>query len=238
MDSNLAYRREDDSSSLMIEESFEKYESKSQRILKRDHSKTEKTDFVDNLASSMPRTSETPNSIPRAIETPCKEGHGETLSSPSNPSHPSSNYSFYSTLHVPSTFRNMLHRVLTKAVASTLASTCNTSPPSTEEPSKQVQLPSLGVGQEGESSHGRNLTSGLADDNGSLQLQKLVQERQTDCLLLQQKLDSKDSEIAQLQTIVESLRETKKQHASDVERLRVALKQASQKATKARYDSF
>jgi hypothetical protein len=71
--------------------------------------------------------------------------------------------------------------------------------------------------------------------NGSNRLlQKIIQEKQTECLLLQQKVDSQHSEMTQLQAIVDDLRESKMQQAAAETRIRIALKQASQNATTAR----
>ena len=78
-------------------------------------------------------------------------------------------------------------------------------------------------------------TNGNAD--GSIRLlQKLVREKQTEYLLLQQKFDTQGSEMNQLRAIVEELRESRKQQAGNETRLRLALKRASQNATAARYE--
>jgi hypothetical protein len=78
------------------------------------------------------------------------------------------------------------------------------------------------------------LLNAKADVNKDRLLQKIIQEKQTECLLLQQKVDSQHSEMTQLQAIVDDLRESKMQQAAAETRIRIALKQASQNATTAR----
>ena len=244
MDMNLARRLDDDSSPSTVETNFKKLKSPSQRISRSNDRNSRETDSGDNLVSSMstksPRSKNSlllPSSIDPTAITPRftreKEGPGLTQSTRTNPSHPSSTTSSKELFRKKDCFRNLLHGVLTKAVASALTSTTSSSP-CNEELHEKVQQSLSGVGREGEFT---NMKSGLVSGKGSL-LQKLVQEKQTDCLILQQKIDSKNSEIAQLQSVIETLRETKKQQATNIERLRIALRRASKTVTTARYECF
>lgn len=242
MDMNLARRLDDDSSPSTVEKNCKKLKSPSQHISRSNDSNSRETDSGNNIVSSMstksPRSKNSlqPLSIdPKAITprfTREKEGPGLTQSTRTNPSNPSSTPSSKELFRKEDCFRNLLHSVLTKAVSSALTST--TSPPCNEELQEKLQRSLSEVRREGEST---NMTSGLVSGKGGL-LQKLVQEKQTDCLLLQQEIDSKNSETAQLQSVIETLRETKKQQATNIERLRIALKRASQNVSSARYECF
>jgi hypothetical protein len=131
-------------------------------------------------------------------------------------------------------FRTLLDDALGKVVAAAIASTISSS-----SSQQQLQQSLSRVEQEGESSYvtnrASNPTNTLANGNGHI-LKKLVQEKQTKCLVLQQKVDSQNSEITHLQTIVDNLRDSKKQQAGKVRHLRMALKRATQNATSARYN--
>lgn len=243
MDMNLARRLDDNSSPSTVEKNFKKLKSPSQHIPRSNGSNSSETDSGNNLVYSMstksPRSknSSQPSSIDPTAITPRftreKEGPGLTQSTRTSPSQLCSTTSSKELFRKQDCFRNLLHGVLTKAVASALKSTTSSSP-CNEELHEKVQQSLSGVGREGEST---STKSSLSSDKGGL-LQKLVQEKQTDCLILQQKMDSKNSEIAQLQSVIESLRQTKKQQATKIERLRIALRRASQNVTSARYECF
>lgn len=135
-------------------------------------------------------------------------------------------------------FSTLLDDALGKVVAAAVESTISSS--SSQQLQLQQQQQSLSrVEQEGESlcatNRSSNPTNTLANGNGHI-LQKLVQEKQTECLVLQQKVESKTSEITHLQTIVDNLRDSKKQQAGNERHLRMGLKRASQNATSARYN--
>ncbi len=134
-------------------------------------------------------------------------------------------------------FRMLVDDALKKIVVAAIASSSNA--PSHEEIEQNGRQSSSGVREEGEFIYIRNRNQGRSSDlsncNGSI-MQHLVQEKHTTCLLLQQTIDSKDSEIAQLETLVDNLRESKKQEAANVNHLRVALRNACENAASARYD--
>ena len=62
----------------------------------------------------------------------------------------------------------------------------------------------------------------------------LFEEKKTESILLQQKVDSQQTEITHLQAVVDDLRESNMQQATAETRIGIALKEASQKATMAR----
>jgi len=134
-------------------------------------------------------------------------------------------------------FSTLLDDALGKVVAAAVESTISSS--SSQQLQQQQQQSLSRVEQEGESLYATNRasdpTNTLANDNGHI-LQKLVQEKQTECLVLQQKVESQTSEITHLQTIVDNLRDSKKQQAGNERHLRMRLKRASQNATSARYN--
>jgi hypothetical protein len=66
-------------------------------------------------------------------------------------------------------------------------------------------------------------------------LHKLAREKQTENLVLQQKLEQQQSETVTLEVLMKDLQETKAQQATQISRLTVALKQASENASRARY---
>ena len=73
------------------------------------------------------------------------------------------------------------------------------------------------------------------DANGSNRLLlKVIEEKKTENILLQQKVDSQQTEITHLQAVVDDLRESNMQQAIAETRIGIALKEASQKATMAR----
>jgi hypothetical protein len=64
-------------------------------------------------------------------------------------------------------------------------------------------------------------------------LQKLAQEKQTENMHLQNRLEQEQTERATLQALLDDLRSTKEQQTSQITRLTSALKQAAHKATQA-----
>jgi hypothetical protein len=135
-------------------------------------------------------------------------------------------------------FSTFLDDALGKVVAAAVESTISSSYSQQLQLVQQQQSLSR-VEREGESLYATNTTSNptktLTNENGHI-LQKLVQEKHTECLVLQQKVESKNSEITHLQTIVDNLRDSKKQQSGNQIHLRMALKRASQNATSARYN--
>ena len=133
-------------------------------------------------------------------------------------------------------FKALLDEALTKVASTIPKTTTANSPTSQQKLHRQIQpQSSLNEGREDGSS--RNAINGNrtpSNNTSNRILQKLVREKQTQGLLLQQKVDSQHSEIAQLQAIADDLRESKKQQAINETRLRMALKRASQNATVAR----
>jgi hypothetical protein len=65
-------------------------------------------------------------------------------------------------------------------------------------------------------------------------LQKLAQEKQTENIHLQNKLEQEQTETATLQALLDDLRSTKEQQTSQITRLTMALQQAAHNATQAR----
>ena len=132
-----------------------------------------------------------------------------------------------------SLFENSLAKAAISAISSLKASF------SSEQQLRQQLKQSLsGVRQEGDSVFATNdihsATNPSPSGTGQI-LHKLVQEKQTECLILQQKNDSQGSEITQLQSIIDNLRENKKHQAETERHLRIALKRASQDVLLARY---
>lgn len=134
-------------------------------------------------------------------------------------------------------FRILLADALKKAIVTPVASSSNA--PSHNKMEQNGRSSSSVVRPEGEvfpiPNESLPKNNAVASENGNI-LQELVQEKHTKCLLLQQTIDSKDTEIAQLQTLLENLRESKKQEAGNVQKLRIALKRACENATSARYE--
>ena len=96
-----------------------------------------------------------------------------------------------------------------------------------------------GARQEDESLH---ITMGVFNakktpmDSSRPILKELVQQKKAECLTLQQRVESQNAEISQLQASVDDLRESKKQQISNERRLRATLKRACDDAMLARYD--
>lgn len=76
--------------------------------------------------------------------------------------------------------------------------------------------------------------SGTTSISAHSLLRKLAQEKEVEHLRLQQKLEQEQNETATLQALLEDLHSTKKQNASQITRLTIALQQAAQNATQAR----
>jgi hypothetical protein len=66
-------------------------------------------------------------------------------------------------------------------------------------------------------------------------LHRLAREKQTENLLLQQKLEQQQSNTVTLEALLKDVQETRAQQATQISRLTFALKQASQNASQARY---
>lgn len=137
-------------------------------------------------------------------------------------------------------FRMLLDDVLMKVIDSAVATTVSSS----SSRQRLHQQPQQSLSRDENASKSLhvtdrvfNQTKSLANGNSHI-LHKLVQEKQTETLLLQQKVDFQDSEITQLRAIIGNLHESKKQQAGNVSHLRIALKRASRNATLARYDYF
>ena len=161
-----------------------------------------------------------------------KRSIGEMSSLGFSPSSTSASTSWQEFCRKGTRFKTLLDDALVKVTSAAATASIDSSSSQHHQPQQQ----SSGEGQEGVSFHATNSAINVNSDttSGGSILQKLVREKQTECLLLQQKVDSQHSEMTQLQAIVDDLRESKKQQAGNETRLRIALKRASQNASLAR----
>jgi hypothetical protein len=155
--------------------------------------------------------------------------------SPLGSSHSSSDASPQDLSHKRERFGKFLDHVLSTVITTVIST--SSSPQQIYEQSQQSVS---GVAKEVESSHSTNdifnPRNPFANNDGQI-LQTLIQEKQTECLVLQQKIDSQNSEIAQLQTIVGDLRGSRKQQTGDIRHLQIAMKRVSDNAASARYEN-
>lgn len=135
-------------------------------------------------------------------------------------------------------FGTLLDDALAKVVAAAVASTISSSS-SQQQPHRNLEQRLSEVGRErafSDIANGNLNSRNTLANSYSNTLKKLVQEKQSECLVLQQNIDSQKSEMAQLHAIIDSLRESSRQQTGNVRKLRLALQRASKNATSARYD--